>query len=63
MEVRKCLRQQLKDFYATGFETWVKLWDMRINVGGGYVDFHSFYVLYPFVTYLLTPVFIFCTKL
>jgi hypothetical protein len=31
------LRQQSKDFYAEGSDALVKRWDMRINVGGGYV--------------------------
>jgi hypothetical protein len=53
----------VKYFYAAGFDTLVKRWDKFINVGGGYVDkymffsrfeCHMFYVLYPFVTYLLT---------
>jgi hypothetical protein len=60
---RKWLRQQSKDFYAAGFDELVKRWDKCINVGGGYVEkqlfffkfeYHTFYVLYPFVTYLLT---------
>jgi hypothetical protein len=37
MEVQKWLRRQSKDFYAAGFDTLVKQWDRRINVGGGYV--------------------------
>jgi hypothetical protein len=62
MEVQKLLRQQSKDFYAVGFDTLVKQWDKCINVGGGYVEklicfstfeYHMFYVLYPFVTYIL----------
>jgi hypothetical protein len=62
-QVRKLLRQQPKDFYAAGFETLLKQWDKCINVGGGYVEkllffpwfeYNMFYVLYPFVTYLLT---------
>jgi hypothetical protein len=36
-QVRKCLRQQSKDFYATGFNALVKGWDKCISVGGGYV--------------------------
>jgi hypothetical protein len=32
-EVRKWLRQQSKDFYATAFDTLVKRWDKCINVG------------------------------
>jgi hypothetical protein len=38
MEVRKCLGQQLEDFYAAGFDALVKRWDKCINVGGGYVE-------------------------
>jgi histone-lysine N-methyltransferase SETMAR len=39
IEVWKSLRQQLKDFYAAGFDTWLKCWDKRsINVGGAYVE-------------------------
>jgi hypothetical protein len=61
--VRKWLRKQLKDFYAAGFDTLVKRWDKCINVGGAYTrnkcfffrfEYHMFYVLYPFVTSLLT---------
>jgi hypothetical protein len=37
-EVRKRLRQQSKDFYATGFDTRVKRCDKCINVGGTYVE-------------------------
>jgi hypothetical protein len=37
-EVLKWLRQQSKDFYATGFDALVKLWDECINVGGVYVE-------------------------
>jgi hypothetical protein len=62
MEVRKWLRQQSKDFYTAGFDALVKRWEKCINVGGGYVEkcflsmfeYHMVYVLYPFVTYLLT---------
>jgi hypothetical protein len=36
--VRKWLRQQSKDFYAAGFDALVKLWDMCINICGGYVE-------------------------
>jgi histone-lysine N-methyltransferase SETMAR len=34
----KWLRQQSKDFYATGFDILVKRWDKCIDVGGGYVE-------------------------
>jgi hypothetical protein len=37
-EVRKWLGQQIKDFYAAGFDALVKRWDKCINVGGGYVE-------------------------
>jgi hypothetical protein len=37
-EVWKWLRQQLKDFYAAGFNALVKQWDKCINNGGGYVE-------------------------
>jgi hypothetical protein len=36
-KVWKWLRQQLKHFYAAGFDTLVKQWDKHINVGG-YVE-------------------------
>jgi hypothetical protein len=56
------LRQQSEDFCVAGFEALVKRWENCISVGGGYVEeffpfsrfeYHMFYVLYPFVTYLL----------
>jgi hypothetical protein len=59
----KWLRQHSKDFYAAGFNALVKRWDKCINVGGGYVEtqmlfsrfkYHMFYILYQFLTYLLT---------
>jgi hypothetical protein len=63
-EVRKWLRQQSKDFYSADFDAMAKRWDKCIIVGGGYVEeknaflsrseYHMFYVLHPFVTYLLT---------
>jgi histone-lysine N-methyltransferase SETMAR len=37
-EVGKWLRQQSKDFYASGFDALVKRRDKCINVGGGYVE-------------------------
>jgi hypothetical protein len=37
-EVRKWLKQQPKDFYASGFDALVKRWDKCINVGGEYVE-------------------------
>jgi hypothetical protein len=37
-QVRKWLRQQLKDFFAAGFDALVKRWDKCISVGGGYVE-------------------------
>jgi hypothetical protein len=55
------LRQKKRSLYAAGFDALVKRWDKCINVGGGYVEkhfagsnYHMFYVLYPFVTCLLT---------
>jgi hypothetical protein len=62
-EVRTWPRQRSKDFYAEGLDALEKRWEKCINVGGGYVEkinifprfeYHMFYVLYPFVTYLLT---------
>jgi hypothetical protein len=53
----------VKDFYAAGFGALVKRWYKCINVGGGCreinvffprFEYYMFYVLYPFVTYLLT---------
>jgi hypothetical protein len=38
MAVRKWLRQQSKDFYATEFDALVKRWDKCMNVGGEYVE-------------------------
>jgi hypothetical protein len=61
--VRKWLRQKSKYFYAAGFDALVKRRDKCINVCGGYVEkymfligleYHMFYVLYQFVTYLLS---------
>jgi hypothetical protein len=37
-QLRKWLRQQSNDFYATGFDAMVKRWDKCISVGGGYVE-------------------------
>jgi hypothetical protein len=37
-EMRKWLRQQSKDFYATGFDALVKRWGKCINVVGGHVE-------------------------
>jgi hypothetical protein len=34
----KCLRQQSKDFYATGFDPVIKELDKCMNVGGVYVE-------------------------
>jgi hypothetical protein len=62
-QTRKWLRQVSKLFYAVGFDALVKRWDKCINVAGGYVEKEMFfpgsnltffYVLWPFVTYLLT---------
>jgi hypothetical protein len=51
----------VKSLYTAGFDALVKRWAKCINVGGGYVEkcftmfeYHMFYVLYPFVTYLLS---------
>jgi hypothetical protein len=52
-QVRKWLKQQSKDFYAAGFDTVVKRRDKCINVGGGYVEYHMSFILYPFLPYLL----------
>jgi hypothetical protein len=60
--MRRWLGQQSKDFYAVGFDALVKRWDKWINVGE-YVEKNvfvpqvriiMFYILYPFVAYLLT---------
>jgi hypothetical protein len=60
--MRKWLRQQSKDFYAAGFEALVKRWNTCISVDWricgetkvfSRFEYHMFYVLYPFVTYLL----------
>jgi hypothetical protein len=37
-QVRKWLRQQLKDFYAAGFDALVKRWDKHISVSRGYFE-------------------------
>jgi hypothetical protein len=37
-QLRKWLRQQSKDFFAAGFDGFVKGWDTCISVGGGYVE-------------------------
>jgi hypothetical protein len=53
----------VKRLLCAGFDALVKRWDKCMKVGGGYVEkinvfprfeYHMFYVLYPFVTYLLT---------
>jgi hypothetical protein len=55
--------QQTKDFCAANFYIVVKWLEKRINVGGAYFEkknvfpmfkYHMFYVLYPFMTYLLS---------
>jgi hypothetical protein len=62
-EVQKWLRQQSKDLYAAGFDALLKRRDKCVNVRAGYiekymlhsrVEYHIFYVSYPYVTYLLT---------
>jgi hypothetical protein len=45
--------------YAAGFDALVKRWDKCINVGAGInvfprFEYHVIYVLYPFLTYLLS---------
>jgi hypothetical protein len=59
-EVSKWLRQQSKDFYAAGSDTGKAMgqvyqcwWRMcrELHVYSRF-EFHMFYVLYPFVTYL-----------
>jgi hypothetical protein len=54
-EVRKRLRQQSEDFYAAGFGAFVKRSDKCINVGEcmffSRIEYHMFYVLYPFMSY------------
>jgi hypothetical protein len=37
-EVQKWLRQQLKDFYAAGFDALVKRWDTCLSVRGEYIE-------------------------
>jgi hypothetical protein len=62
-DVRKWLRQQSIGFYAAGFDALVKRCDERIDAGLEYVENYFFFmfeynmveVLYPSVTYLLTP--------
>jgi hypothetical protein len=55
-------REQSKNFNIAGFDTLVKRWDKCINVGEGICreinvsfrfEYNMFYVLYPFVAYLL----------
>jgi hypothetical protein len=62
-QVRKCLRQQSKDFYADGFDALEKRLNKCINVSWricgeinvfSRFEYHMVYVLYPFVTCLLT---------
>jgi hypothetical protein len=42
-EVRKWLRQQLKDFCVAGFDTLAKRWDKCVSVCGGYVEKQVFF--------------------
>jgi head-tail adaptor len=60
-EVRKWLRHQSRDLYVAGFDALVKRWDKCINVwwricreinAFSRLEYHMFYVSYPFVTYL-----------
>jgi hypothetical protein len=52
----------VKNFNAAGFDPLVKRWDklsllsgiLRIKYFFSSFEYHMFYVLYPFVTYLLT---------
>jgi hypothetical protein len=53
----------VKNFYAADFDALVKRWDKCANIGLrtcreinviSSFENHMFYVLYPFVTYLLT---------
>jgi hypothetical protein len=62
-EVRKWLREQPKALYSAGLYALVKRWKKCINAGRGLCqrinvfprfEYHIFYVLYPFVNYLLT---------
>jgi hypothetical protein len=53
------------DLYAAGFDALVKRLDKCISVGGGYIQKQMFlpgsnisYILYPFVTYLLCPLYL-----
>jgi hypothetical protein len=43
MEVRKWLRQQSKEFYASGSDALVKGWERCINIGRGYVEKYMFF--------------------
>jgi hypothetical protein len=62
--MRKWLRQDSKDLYGSGFDAPVKRWNKCMNDGRGRIfqeinvfsrfEYHMFYVLYPFVAYLLT---------
>jgi hypothetical protein len=51
--VGKWLRLQSKDFYAAGSDVLVKRYDGKYMLFPG-SNITFFYVLYPFVTYLLT---------
>jgi hypothetical protein len=55
-QMGKWLRQQpIKDFCAAGFDAMVKQWDKYMSRSNFFrFEYHIFYVLYPFVTYLLT---------
>jgi hypothetical protein len=61
-EEGKWLRQESKNFCAAGFDALVKQWDKCImlvedmsgNKSFSRFKYHMLYVLYPFVTYLLT---------
>jgi hypothetical protein len=55
-QVRKWLRQQSKDFYATGFDALVKRWDKCISVGEGYVEKYIFFQFK--ISYVLRFIFV-----
>jgi hypothetical protein len=59
IEERRWLRQHSKDFYSAAFNALVKQLDKCINVDGeinvfSRFEYRMFYVLHPFVIYLLT---------
>jgi hypothetical protein len=58
-EVRKWRRQQSKDFYAACSamgQVYQSSWRICREINVFYrFEYHMFYVIYPFMTYLLTP--------